>query len=399
MRFLRVMLVVTSLGLILSGCSSDSTAEADGLCVAHTSSTSSSERLSRNLGNTNEYANHEPILSPEVSWELTLDENVVVPYRLPAFNHLIGLVTTDSGGSRIDFIDGLLGIPTRSDDLPPDSTLVEIADSEMLIVTATDQLYLYDLGTGRIVWGFQENQSLRFAPVIAGDKAILMNGTSQGDRGEVLAIDLNSGEAIWSGKTPIVEGYTYPISSAAVAVTDGAVIVNGFGWFYAFDIESGEKCWDTESSKYGLASQFNIPSTNGEVVLFEAEGDLYSLSVSDGDILWQTSGFKPFSNIAISSDSAVSVGDEGELVSVDLSDGEVQWSRTDFDYSYAELLIADNVVYATTDSGELNALELDTGKVIWTMEVGDVNTQLYATKNGVYVLTDERLICIVNRPS
>jgi outer membrane protein assembly factor BamB len=88
-----------------------------------------------------------------------------------------------------------------------------VAGDAIVVVDARGQVYRLDPGTGARVWDFASNTTVGGTPAVAGGTVLVPTG-----RGDVVAIDLSSGEEV--GRVVLGEG-----AALDLAVTSDAVVV------------------------------------------------------------------------------------------------------------------------------------------------------------------------------
>ena len=208
------------------------------------------------------------------------------------------------------------------------------------------------------------------------------------DRYSVFAVDINSGDEIWS--VEIAENthiYESPsVVDGVLYISDSRRVV------YAIDADNGNTLWTRDDEAHPLARSFT--TVRGDVVYVTTGSDanlnngwIRALSADDGEMLWEYETVNPvrMSNPVIK-DGTVYTGDfVGDIYSVDAETGEEKWV---FDSSHTRVhaspTVHDGVVYAPIAQvalgdeadlehyeGFLYAIDAETGDEIWHIDYMD----------------------------
>jgi outer membrane protein assembly factor BamB len=181
------------------------------------------------------------------------------------------------------------------------------------------RLFAVSAGTGEVRWAYQTHGRINASPTVVRDRVCIANyagafvcldrrtgaelwttyvqrdplryesfyasASSDGSRlysvarsGKVVALDLGSGEIVWTARVGPL-GYTTP------AVARDRVFAGGFdGRLRAFRRSTGEELWSTDVG----GRIFGAPIVVGDTVFFSVhDGRTYGLRVSDGKIVWR----------------------------------------------------------------------------------------------------------------
>ena len=241
----------------------------------------------------------------------------------------------------------------------------------------------YEQSTGKKVWskdfathddsgltsGISKLWSNGVSAKIAGGLSVAYETVFFGtENGEVLALDVNTGEQKWIKK---VKGEVL----AAPAIDEGIVLINtGSGFIFALNADNGEEVWSSESDvpPLSLRGVSSPTAVNGGAIIGTATGKLIVNILETGQTAWEQ---------VIS--AATGVTELERIVDID-----------------SEPLVAGGNVYVISYDGTLAAVELRTGRVIWkreyksfrrmslsgsTLYLVDVNSYVYAldSRNGV----------------
>ena len=224
-----------------------------------------------------------------------------------------------------------------------------------------------------------------------------------GHRGDVVALDLNTGRTVWRAKTKA------PLSGGTAASADLVVAGSSDGQVFAFNAATGQLRWKVRVNGELLAPAAISPKL---VVVRAVDGKLHGLSLEDGRELWVQEQAVPrlslrgTSHPLIVGDVVLCGFDNGKVLAVNAGDGTVQWEaqvtpphgRTELERLVdidSAVAVSGHDVYAVGFQGKIAMLALDTGQVWWshdtssyrglilddeTLYVSDADGQIVALK-------------------
>ncbi|GAA0367489.1 outer membrane protein assembly factor BamB [Bowmanella denitrificans] len=208
---------------------------------------------------------------------------------------------------------------------------------------------------------WRSGEAARIAGGMAASYEKVYFGTENGD---VIALDINTGETLWQAK---VKGEVL----AKPAVADGLVIVNtGAGIMFALDAESGEQQWLYESEVPPLSLRgISAPTASaGGAMVGTASGKLAVVIMENGQIAWEQ---------AITAPTGATELDR--LVDIDI-----------------EPLILGGVIYVVSFDGTLAAVELRSGRVIWKRDYRSYR-RITMDANNLYVVDADSVVYGLDR--
>jgi outer membrane protein assembly factor BamB len=224
-----------------------------------------------------------------------------------------------------------------------------------------------------------------------------------GHRGDVVALDLNTGRTVWRAKTKA------PLSGGTAASADLVVAGSSDGQVFAFNAATGQLRWKVRVNGELLAPAAISPKL---VVVRAVDGKLHGLSPEDGRELWVQEQAVPRLSLRgtsyplIVGDVVLCGFDNGKVLAVNAGDGTVQWEaqvtpphgRTELERLVdidSAVAVSGHDVYAVGFQGKIAMLALDTGQVWWshdtssyrglilddeTLYVSDADGQIVALK-------------------
>jgi outer membrane protein assembly factor BamB len=195
-----------------------------------------------------------------------------------------------------------------------------------------------------------------------------------GHRGDVVALDLNTGRVVWRTRVKA------PLSGGTAASSDLVVVGSSDGWLLAFNADTGKSRWQVRLNGEVLAPAAISPKL---VVVRTVDGKLRGLSPDDGHELWTQQQQVPRLSLrgtarpVIVGDLVLCGFDNGKVLAVSAADGSVQWEATvtpphgrtelerlvDID---SPVGVSGHDVYAVSFQGKVAMLALDTGQVWWS---------------------------------
>lgn len=251
-------------------------------------------------------------------------------------------------------------------------------------------LAAYDAATGIQIWCDDESGSITSAPAVDAKTVYITNG------GDMVALDQRTGFQCWRF-TP--KDFS-PLTNTP-AISDGMVFVTGGDSVFALDAESGAEIWRTD-----LGIQFNISAPSfGHGMVFVGGTDLYALSETDGQIVWQTSSVGVNVTTPAVANNRVYVNSQDPsfgLHAFNAATGALLWQKNSPGESNATVSIANGVIYDLAESGELRMFNSGSGALLATLAdpTGHafVGAQVAVANGAVFVATDDGRVDIFRLP-
>jgi outer membrane protein assembly factor BamB len=180
---------------------------------------------------------------------------------------------------------------------------------------------------------------------------------------------------VWSSK---IEGSSPQARLAASPVVSGGklFVTDAGAHVIAFDAASGSKLWQTnlpsEGKGNGRALFGGGVSILGDKVFASTGlGDVFSLNVADGAIVWKKHPGGPLRGAPTLENGHVYVmGQDNQIFALNQSDGETQWTdsgtlQVTGIFGVAAPAAAQGTVIAGYSSGEINAYRYENGRTLW----------------------------------
>src|SRR3984957_351188 len=225
------------------------------------------------------------------------------------------------------------------------------------------------------------------------------------DKGEVLAVALDTGRHAWVKKLKM------PISAGPAAGFGIVVAGSSKGAVIALDGATGRQLWRSQINSELLSA----PAVSEKVVVIRSvDGRLHGLDMHTGKALWSVEQQVPRLSLrgtaipVVAKEAAISGFDNGKVMAVSLITGDTIWDtalasphgRTELDrlrdIDSAVRVVGDNV-FAAGFQGRTAMLALDSGQLWWSHDMSSYRglavdgDNLYVTQSdGIVVALRQR---------
>ena len=223
-------------------------------------------------------------------------------------------------------------------------------------------------------------------------------------------INIDNGELIWSKYN------SSPFNSQIKVINDNFYVVDSQNILYCFSIKNGEKLWSFSTDKPLVKSQkkFSIVTSNQNVIFNNSIGDITSIDITDGKLLWQTptqsskiydeAMFLKTSEMILSKDNILFSDNTNNFYSIDSKTGTINWKQKI--KSSLRPAVIDNLVFTVTDEGYFVIIDNNNGNIIRSTYIlknikkkkrKKIKFTGFATgKNNIYLSTSNGRLFIVN---
>jgi outer membrane protein assembly factor BamB len=223
--------------------------------------------------------------------------------------------------------------------------------------------------------------------------------------GRVIALDVATGEKIWS------EQDENRLISGGPGVGEGIVVVGtSEAEVVARDAKTGKKRWVAEVSSEVLATP---RVAKGLVIVRTGDGNVYALDAKSGIEKWVYDRSIPVLTLrgtaapVIDEDTVLVGFDSGRLVALELDTGKQIWDtelvqpsgRSDLERLVdidGEPVIKDGTAYIGSFQGRVAAISMSTGSLEWTRDMSSYD-DLAVDDDRVYVTDERGVIWALNR--
>lgn len=205
---------------------------------------------------------------------------------------------------------------------------------------------------------------------------------------------------------PLVKNWEYLTTSPTrfpIKVSGRAALISLLdGRVAALSVSDGNLLWETPpggecTAPIGLgASEIYVaserPSSNGK------EGVLRALDLGTGITRWTVTLPQPVVSTPIEAENLLYVVlSNGNLSALRRGDGGTQWTLAEQTVSPESLLVADKTLYAGLTSGILMALKADSGEKIWQVQASGTLGNPAVDADRIYVGSSDGQLVAVNR--
>ena len=182
------------------------------------------------------------------------------------------------------------------------------------------------------------------------------------------AININNGQLIWS------KNNTSPFNSQVKIYKDKFFVVDFDNILRCFSIKNGQEIWNFKTEKSFIKSQqkLSLIISKNRVVFINTLGDVSSVDIQSGHLLWQTptqsseiyeSSFSLKNSDLISEKNSIYFSNnKNEFFALDERNGIIKWKQTL--NSNLRPTYADGLVFTVTLEGYLVAIDSRNGNIV-----------------------------------
>lgn len=247
----------------------------------------------------------------------------------------------------------------------------------------------------------KDAEALRVALRPVGDGARVYAASYDGN---VVAVDPESGKAVWRNKLEINLASGPGVGEGVVAV----VAVDGF--VIALNKADGTELWRTFVSGESLAAPLVVDDS---IVVQTVDNRISALSIFDGTERWSVEQETPALTMRgttspVNAGGTVVTGfDNGRVVAIDLESGDVLWEsllsppsgRSDLDRLAdidGDIAVVGQDIYASGYHGRVASFAAESGQILWDRELSSFEG-VTADWNYVYSTLETGELIALNR--
>ena len=249
-----------------------------------------------------------------------------------------------------------------------------VAGGAVYVGSNDNYVYALDAETGEMLWKHDTSKEVQYSPVVT-DGVVYIGAQGDVDY-SVHALDAMSGEQIW------VAGVPYPYGPEfAVTVANGKLYAPGAsGEFYAMDVSTGEALWSISVS-LGAKSP---PAVLDGVVYLTAVNTAYALNGATGEEIWSygTEKFPAIDYPAVVVDGVYYFAPDSNLYALDVTTGHMNWFYVASGLITDAPVVAEGMVYVRSESGGFHAVDAATGGRALSWENTDSALRSPSVVNG-----------------
>ncbi len=245
----------------------------------------------------------------------------------------------------------------------------QIADTEKLLLAATQDGYLYAIGSddGQERWRVRVGTRTQSSPrLVAG--GVLIGS----DDGGLYKFDL-AGQQEWRFPTG------GPVSNQPTANDELVIFGSQDGNLYAVDGRTGRKRWNAD------IGPTSAPNLSQSVLLVRGRNQsLYRINPDDGTTIWPFKVGSDQTHPPAMSGPLAYVGGDTALVAVNVSDGVERWQfRIKDGGPLGHPSVSDGVIYIGSEGGRVYAVDTSTGAQRWEFQAGGPVRAAPRTDGGI----------------
>ena len=217
------------------------------------------------------------------------------------------------------------------------------------------------------------------------------------DNDDLYLIDPSSQDVIWKSESQNIPLRTKG-ASIPLVLNKTVYIARDNGSLSAYDQTNGTLKWLTvissRSGRNDLESQrdaeMNILINDNLLFYGHYQGDLASLDLNTGDIIW-SSPLSFINNLSIYGSSILGSTTNNVLISLDKASGFVIWKK-EINKDITEPIIIDRIVMTFSTDGTLYGYDIESGEMVYQEEYGyDIHpkTEFIVEKNDIYFQSND----------
>ena len=221
----------------------------------------------------------------------------------------------------------------------------------------------------KIIWkkNYYSKQNKKNNPILyfAGDKKTLI---VVDNLAKYYAINLSNGELLWE------KNNSSPFNSQIKIFKDKFFAVDSENILRCFSIKDGKELWNYKTDKSFIKSQqkLSLVINNNRVIFINTLGDISSVSIESGKLLWQTptqsnqvyeSSFSlKNSDLILDKKGIFFSNNQNELYALDETTGVVLWKQNL--NSNLRSTFIENLIFSVTLEGYLAILDARNGNIV-----------------------------------
>lgn len=275
-----------------------------------------------------------------------------------------------------------------------------VAVDKLIVATGFGYVTARDVATGEEIWRYDGLIPLRGAPTVLDGRVFTVTHDNQ-----ILALDLDSGELLWTAAGIPEDAGIYGAASPAVA-GDTVIAALSSGELLALRVENGNQTWqDTLSRTRRLTPLATLADIDGNPVIDRGRvyavghvGRMVAIDIRSGERVWEN-------NVAglhtpwLAGDYLFAVSVDNELVAVNAADGRIRWvtrlqrfadieEREDAIVWVGPVLAGDRLIVASSH-GYVLSVSPYTGDFLGAQRVGaGVSAVPVVADDTLFILTD-----------
>ena len=229
------------------------------------------------------------------------------------------------------------------------------------------KMYAIDLQSGEVLWTFDTKSELVAEPLLDEGILYFISGAQS-----LYALDASSGRQMWIHNRQDTSNQM-TIRGGAKPAISGGIVYAGFsdGSLVALNAKTGTEQWEITLNRDSRFRDIDsTPVLNEDRIYVNSYDDkLYCLAKEKGEILW-SAPFGGSGTPLIVGDRIFTTSSKGELVALAKKDASVLWRRKASDGIFTDPISYLDLIVAGESQGKLLFLKADGGKLAASFEPG-----------------------------
>ena len=270
---------------------------------------------------------------------------------------------------------------------------------KIYINTGYRELLVLDAVTGQRVWYKTFNDVLFYRPLILDNGNIVVQ--TMGD--SLYLIDFNSGKFLWHY---ITEPEMLVIQSDFSPILYKNNIISGFssGELVSIDLSTGNVLWQTTHlEKYDTISDLSIlnviskPIIDNNYGYFSANNKIFKIDLDTGKFIWQKQVLD-IQNLTKIGNILIATTSNKQIISLDTATGNIIWlnnlviNKKDRIIGFLLPLFINNNLFVTTVNGDCYKLNIISGEIIETFNIKSKIVATFITNDELYLVKQSELL-------
>jgi outer membrane protein assembly factor BamB len=350
---------------------------------------------------------------PEIAWEKNIGDGVESYYSQlqPAVDNSAVYVAARNGEVKALSIKN--GKPLWVTDLSAhkDNALnqsarisggIGLGFDTLYIGTENAQVFALDASNGKVKWVSHVSGEVIAQPVYDNDMVIIHTS-----RGDLIALDSNTGEKVWnlSSNQPklTLRGIATP------SISQGGIIYGrADGYLAAALLKNGQALWQLPIARaHGATELERLVDVdmkpviiNNIVYALAYNGNLAAIDLLKGQELWSKK-YSGFNNLVVSGQDIYLTDYRGYLFAVNRDDGEQRWVNKELAYrNLTGVTVANEYIVVGDEEGYLHWVDRETGVFVAQQELDTdgIYKEPVATSTHLYLQTRSGKVIAIKKP-
>jgi outer membrane protein assembly factor BamB len=268
----------------------------------------------------------------------------------PAVDPANGLVFVGGSDGSLNAISSYTGKKVWSDTVGGHVTPPVFGGGRVYVGSSTGTVEAVNETNGKTVWSTKLANPVTTSPALDTTAKLVIVGESKG--------------GLTALSTAGAKQWTHSVANAIAtppAISGGSVYFGAGDSVHAVSEASGAAQWSYATTG-AIASTLTVTSTSTQgklVTTGSADGHVYSVKASNGQLLWKQDIGKPITGVASSYATYIVDTSGGLLAGGRITSGERLWERTTTAGALTSPVIVDGTVYAGGHDGDLYAYTTD----------------------------------------